>query len=287
MLPLTQSDSPLFLLLFCFRPHAATTNFELDFNTGASVTGYSFGQKYATAQDLDSNSKGTLTFTIEEVVTPAPIVAPNFTSYGGVWNFIASGSQTYTESATITYQKTQTNQYANQFLQGLTVTDEITFSAFEGVALQKNRLTIAGKTEFTETVTKTVSTMTGESYTTTCSSITCDGRLYQWIVYGTTEDRQYSTVSNCYFACVPNSEPLSPQCPNGFCGTTDCQCCNALWIANNTDPGDNHLCSDKNTVVQGAQTATSTTSWAFSAFSAFSVYLVLFHGAYHVIATSF
>jgi len=215
-------------------PNADTTTYQLIFYGG---NGYTFGQTQPTDEALSKNDKGTITFTIETVSTPPPVLAPNFTSYEGSWVAIAQDVSDYTYSSTMTYESDDTTEYENEFLEGLTMGAEAGFMG--------DKLSTSAQSTFTQTTTTTVENIDTASATTTCSAVDCEnGRLYQWVVAGATNDDDTSTVSGCIYTCVDNSIPQGPVCPFGYCGDNECQCCNTVWIEGNDDPDANHLCSN-------------------------------------------
>ena len=220
-------------------PNAADTNYQLTFYT-AGDTGYIFGEEYPISKSGSHNNDGVLTFKIETVATPAPKPnAPNFTSYDGLWVEVTEDVTQYTISSTITYQGEQTNEYSQQFQEGLSLTDNVKFTD----GLTTATMSEEGKFDMTETTDSTLTIMGSESTTYECSAVSCpSGRLYQWVVAGNTDSGDVSTLSNCIFTCIPDANPNPPLCPNAYCGDVECQCCNSVWMKNNTDPVANNLC---------------------------------------------
>ena len=180
-------------------------------------------------------------FTIEAESTPPPVNAPNFTAFDGVWIAIAQDVQDYSYSSTITYESKTDSKYASNFEEGLKISAQVGFL--------DEKLSADASVQMQQTVSTTVTTIGTTSATATCGAVSCpDGRLYQWMVDGSTDNGETSTVSSCDYACVDNSIPSGPLCPFGFCGgdNAECQCCNAPWIEGNDDPDANHLCSSSN-----------------------------------------
>ena len=215
--------------------HADTTTYNLVFYTTSDS--YQFGETQPTNEDLSKKDKGTITFTIETTSTPPPTqVQPNFTSYEGNWVPIAQDVTDYSYSSSVTFESSTTTEYEDEFMAGLSVGMQVGFL--------KEQLNAQAQGSVTMTTENTFENIGTTSGTTTCSAVSCeDGRLYQWSVTGTTSNDETSTVSSCIFTCVENETPTGPQCPFGYCGDADCQCCNQVWIEGNSDPVANNLCS--------------------------------------------
>lgn len=84
------------------------------------------------------------------------------------------------------------------------------------------------------------STQSGKS-TIICNPAPCDGILYQWNVAASDLYGNQANVYSCDFQCVPFLQSLPPQCPQGYCSSASCNCCNGIWRGDTSDPVANVL----------------------------------------------
>ena len=171
-------------------------------------------------------------FTVD-VKPPATPVANNVTEYNGSWASIASGG-TVGISAGTSWSKEQSSTIGTSFEKGFTEEVSTKFG-------KTTKVTAGASQVMGETSSSTISQSNSGSYGVTCTSNECNGRLYQWQTAADYIEGPTQIVKSCFFKCVPLSTPNGPLCPYGFCASESCQCCNAVWMKDNSNPTANHL----------------------------------------------
>jgi len=125
------------------------------------------------------------------------------------------------------------NESANE-----SASESVGFEKASENASESETLTLntAATQSIDHSTTKTIAQTDSESgsSSTTCTPIPCNGVLHQWQVSGTDSYGGQQYVQSCDFQCVPYYVPSPPQCPNGYCSSSSCQCCKGNWgnIAN-------------------------------------------------------
>jgi len=149
----------------------------------------------------------------------------DFTGFEGRWQVAGSGSTVQT-TASSSWSKTTSTTTANGFTTSLGVTASMEFADI-------GTLGYSATNTLSTSVSETLSQMQGGRNSITCGSEHCDGNLWQWGVVGTRADGTTERVSQCAFVCIGIDKPITvkPKCPRGFCGDSDCQCCNSNEFA--------------------------------------------------------
>jgi len=197
----------------------------------SNPTGYEFGP---TTAPICSNPKSCFEkFTVEIIKSPPTPEPDSVKEYTGSWAPIASDG-TVGISAGTSWTNEQSSSIGTSFEYGFT----------EGVSTKfgvSTKVTAGASQEMGKTSSDTISQSNSGSYGVTCNSNECNGRLYQWQTAAEYIKGPRQIVKSCFFTCVPDVTPNGPLCPYGFCASASCQCCNAVWIKDNTNAADNHL----------------------------------------------
>jgi len=198
------------------------------FNMISKPTGYEFGRKIV---PICSDPRNCLEeFTVE--IIKSPPVPDSVKEYNGSWALIASDG-TVGISAGTSWTNEQSSSIGTSFEKGFTEEVSTKFG--------KTKVTAGASQEMGQTSSATISQSNSSSYGVTCTSNPCKGRLYQWQTAAEYREGPTQIVKSCFFRCVPDTTHPGPQCPSGFCASDGCQCCNAVWMKDNTNAADNLL----------------------------------------------
>merc|ERR1712032_557582 len=157
----------------------------------------------------------------------------SFKGYVGSWQRRGGGGAQLKLTAAKSWGTTNSKAISNAFKLSITRSAEVGFGG--------NSVTSTAAASFSNTVKNTLTRMSKEGSTISCTSPKCDGRLYQWVVSATMVlDNKQSAgkqiVQECDFVCVPSRFPqhIGPKCPKGYCGDLEagggCQCCNSNYL---------------------------------------------------------
>ena len=164
-----------------------------------------------------------------------------FSNYAGVWKQAGSNSQDSYE-ACASWSQAQSNTYSSSFSASMTNSIEEVAKFGDGADEAEVKVTESVTEGFQVGVSQTLEETNGGSSCQTCTSVECDGLLFQWFVNADGSDGTSQYVKSCNFQCVPESIPNGhPMCPEGYCEDISCQCCNAIWLDGNDDPDANYL----------------------------------------------
>jgi len=115
------------------------------------------------------------------------------------------------------------------FTEGISAAVKVKEGIIFESASEQTTLSFAASQTISHSTTRTVQQSETESNTITCTPIPCDGVLYQWQVSGSDAYGNEQFVQSCDFQCVPGYINAGPQCPQGYCSSPSCQCCNEKW----------------------------------------------------------
>jgi hypothetical protein len=152
-------------------------------------------------------------------------------------NAVKSTTGEWTPVGTGSYEITQGTSWdaSEEASTTQSVTDSL--GAEAGVGFGPVSMSVSASHEVSSEASSTVSKSQGGSLDTTCAAPDCDnGLVYQWAMATMMGGGRALSITSCFFTCVPMTVHSPPKCPNGYCASSACQCCNAVWDAAD-DPG--------------------------------------------------
>ena len=175
-----------------------------------------------------------VTLAPRQTVPPRPPVT--FNQFRGEWTFVGQNLVSRSLTSGTSWNRAQGEEQATEtshaFSSGIT-------NRF-GISLKG----ITASTEFSveygfavaERLSQSITNENGGSLSESCQSISCpNGNLWQWRMRGSGPNGENEFVSACSFVCIPSIfgsfQDIDPECPQGFCASTTCQCCSGRWAS--------------------------------------------------------